>query len=286
MGTTWRVLLVRPRGLRVDLAAAVAARLAGIVAEMSHWAHDSVLSRFNRAAAGAWIALPPDFAQVVDAAFDVAQASGGAFDPAIGRLVDLYGHGPPGPQPAPDADAVAAARDASGWHRLDRDAGARRLRQPGGCALDLSGIAKGFAVDAVADLLAQHGVTHALVEIGGELSGRGVQPSGEPWWVDLETPPGAAVAPLRVALHGLSVATSGDYVRGAHNIDPRAGLPAAGAVAVSVIHASAMIADAWASALIVLGEDAAGVAALHGLAARLVTRAGEHLSPALAAMLG
>ncbi len=284
MGTSWRVLAVRPPA---GAAAAIARRLDGLVAQMSHWAPDSRLSRFNRAAPGSWHALPPDFAQVVDAALRIARASGGAFDPAIGALVDLHGHGPLGRRPAPDEPAVAAALASSGHARLGYDAAARRLFQPGGVALDLSGIAKGYAVDAVAAMLRARGVAHGLVEIGGELAGWGVRPSGEPWWVDLETPPGVSTVPLRLALHGLAVATSGDYVRGAHTIDPRTGWPAArGVIAVSVIHDSAMLADAWASALFVAGADEGlALAAREHLAARFLFRDGELLSPVLAAML-
>jgi thiamine biosynthesis lipoprotein len=283
MGTTWRVLAVAPPP---GLAAAIQARLDGLVAEMSHYDAGSYLSRFNRAAAGTWHALPSDFAQVMDTGLAVADASGSAFDPAIGRLVDLHGFGPPGRRPAPDAGAIAAARAVSGHARLDWDPAGRRLRQPGGLALDLSGIAKGHAADALADLLAAQGVADALVEVGGEFVGRGVQPSGEPWWVDLEAPPGTEVAPMRVALHGLAIATSGDYVRGPHTIDPRTGVPATGGVtAASVIADRAIIADAWASALIVLGDDAPAFAEREGIAARLVTRDGEVLTPALIAML-
>ncbi len=287
MGTTWRVLYAAPVPAAV-VQAAIVERLAGLVDEMSHWAADSHLARFNRAAPGSWVALPPDFATVIDAALRVAAASGGAFDPAMGRLVDLWGYGPPGPMPEPDPHAIAAALATAGWQRLRWDPPARRLRQPGGLALDLSGIAKGHAVDAVADLLAAHGIGHALVEVGGELVGRGVQPNGEPWWVDLETPPGLDVAPLRIALHGLAVATSGDYVRGAHTLDPRTGRPAAnGVVAVSVITGSAMLADALATALAVGFPNIApgGMA----VAARLLVRDGngirEVVTPALAAML-
>ncbi|MEG3089431.1 FAD:protein FMN transferase [Sphingomonas sp. PB4P5] len=289
MGTTWRVLLVG--GRRFDAAAvraAIVARLGAIVAEMSHWETSSLLSRFNRAAAGSWTVLPPDFAQVMAAGLRIAAVTGGAFDPAVGRLVDLWGFGPPGPMPPPDAAAIEAARAASGWQKLAFDPAARRLRQPGGVALDLSGIAKGFAVDAVAQLLRDGGMRHGLVEIGGELAGFGIRPDGEPWWVDLETPPGMDVAPLRVALHGLAVATSGDYRRGAHNLDPRSGRPAdLGVVSVSVVHNNAMEADAWATALTVLGPDA-GIAAAEaaGIAARIVGGGGEErLSVALRAMI-
>jgi FAD:protein FMN transferase len=282
MGTVWRV---RFAGSDTGVEEAIVARLATLVAELSHWRPDSALSRFNRAPAGTWVPLPPDLAQVVAAGLAVAAASGGAFDPAIGRLVDLWGHGPPGPQPPPSSAALTAARAASGWRRLAFDAPARRLRQPGGCALDLSGIAKGHAADALAATLGDLGVRHALIEVGGELVGRGLKPNGDPWWVDLETP--GPAPPLRVALHQGAVATSGSYIRGQHTIDPRTGAPTTSdVVAASVLHASAMYADAWASALCVLDAGAAiALADSHALAARVVTATGERLSQALAAML-
>jgi len=292
MGTVWRIALAAPATLdETALRTAIAARLASLVSEMSHWDAQSHLCRFNRAPAGSWFSLPSDFAAVITAALDVAELSGGAFDPALGALVDLWGFGPPGPRARPSDDAVAAARARSGRSRLAFDQAARRLRQPGGLQLDLSGIAKGYAVDAVAALLRKHGANHALVEVGGELAGMGMRPDGDPWWVDLENPPALGLPLFRVALHECAVATSGNYVRGDHNIDPATGRPAAnGVVSVSVIADTAMLADAWASALAVLGPDQGMAAAeTHRLAARIVsigpkgTR--ETISPALAAML-
>jgi FAD:protein FMN transferase len=143
------------------------------------------------------------------------------------------------------------------------------------------------------------GIEDFLIEIGGELRGEGVKPDGQPWWVELEPVPGAKLAPLRVALHGLSVATSGDYRRFferdgrryAHSIDPRTGWPIDNqVVSVSVLHHEAMLADAWATALTVLGPDGMLLAEQQGLAAHMVTREGdafsERISPALQAMLG
>ncbi|WP_093317494.1 FAD:protein FMN transferase [Sphingomonas jatrophae] len=289
MGTSWSVRFALPRGGdAAALGRAIEARLDGIVAEMSHWAAESLLSRFNRAPAGMWMALPADFAWVMARGLAIAAASGGAFDPAIGQLTDLWGFGPHGARPTPLGAEVAAARTLSGWQQLAWDGAARRLRQAGGVALDLSGIAKGFAVDAVAALLTERGIGHALVEIGGELVGRGVRPDGEPWWVDLETPPGLTLAPIRIALHELAVATSGDYRRGAHTLDPRTGRPALnGVVSVSVLHAQALDADAWATAIAVLGaEEGMALAVRERLAARVVMADGtEHLSPLLTAML-
>jgi thiamine biosynthesis lipoprotein len=291
MGTRWNVRAVLPVDQAAAVQRAIVNRLAGLVAEMSHWSEISVLGRFNRSAPGSWIMLPPDFAQVMAAGLDIAATTGGAFDPAIGRVVDLWGFGPEPVAVPPSDAAIEAARKSSDWRRLAFDPAARRLRQPGGVALDLSGIAKGHAVDAVADLLHGMGVVHALVEIGGELVGRGVRPDGGPWWVDLEIPPGATLAPLRIALHGLAVATSGDAVRGAHTLDPRTGRPiTTGVVSASVIHDTALLADAWATALTVLGPvSGMGAAIDAGIAARIVTVIGgatrEHLTPALSAML-
>lgn len=290
MGTTWRVKLAAPPDFdRATIVAAIEARLETILAQMSHWREDSLLGRFNRAPGGTWFALPPDFARVMEAALDVAERSAGAFDPAVGALVNIWGHGPVKVERPPAPTEIAAALSVSGFHRLAHDRAAVRLRQPGGLHLDLSGVAKGFAVDALAALLRDRGWRHALVEIGGELVGLGLRPDGDPWWVELESP-AADIAPMRVALHQLAVATSGDYVRGRHTIDPRNGLPVEHAVSVSVIHASAMLADAWATALGVHHPVAAqALACREGLAVRMLTRGGqaisEWISPALAAMI-
>ncbi|WP_442679491.1 FAD:protein FMN transferase [Sphingomonas sp. ASY06-1R] len=292
MGTRWRVRLAAPPTLDRDgVLPAIQHRLDRLVDQMSHWEPDSVLGRYNRADAGTWLTLPPDFARVIEASLDIAEMSDGAFDPAIGRLVNLWGFGPVAVDGPPSDDQVAQAHATSGWRQLNYDRQAQQLRQPGGLQLDLSGIAKGYAVDAVAALLASLGVRHALVEIGGELVGRGLKPDGDPWWVDLETPPGLSLQPVRVALHDLAVATSGDYVRGAHTIDPATGRPSeSGVISVSVLHPSAMIADAWASALAVLGPRAGmALAARETVAARMIARDAdglcETITPALAAMM-
>ncbi|MCG6120280.1 MAG: FAD:protein FMN transferase [Blastomonas sp.] len=287
MGTTWQVSAAMPSSLRLvpaELQALVEARLAGIVADMSHWEAGSQLSRFNRAAAGSEQRLSEDFATVMAAALEIAAASSGAFDPALGRLTDIWGLGPRRTAARPGSADIDRCLAEGGWQRLGFDASERLLRQPGGLWLDLSGIAKGFAVDAVADMLAGHGIHHALVEIGGECTGRGIRPDGDPWWVDIENPPGVRLPTLRVALHQLSVATSGDYLRGGHTLDPRTGWPAIHqTTAVTVLHARCMHADAWASALGVLDPATAQqLACRRGLIARIVARNGsEWFSPAL-----
>ena len=315
MGTTWSVSAVlaseadpEDAGIAARIEAGIEGVLASVIAQMSNWAETSDLSRFNRAAADTWVTLPEDCFTVLQAALQVARDSGGAYDPSAGPLVDLWGFGPAGArQAAPTPDDVARVRQPCGWERIEVDVPMRRARQPGGLALDFCAIAKGFAVDAVSRHLDARGVTHHLVEIGGELRGQGLKPDGMPWWVELESPGGNGTgsgnahgaARTLVALLGLSIATSGDYRRYfeqdgrrfAHTIDPRTGYPAAHALAsVTVIHRDCMLADALSTALTVLGPQAGmDFARRHALAARFLVRTprgfDELTSPAFAAML-
>jgi thiamine biosynthesis lipoprotein len=297
MGTTWRLVVVEPPE---DIREIVQAVLARMIAEFSHWEQGSRVSRFNRGMLGHWHPLSPETVRVLDAALAVHAASDGAFDPAAGVLADLWGFGPAGPRDdLPSAYAIGEARAMSGARNLEFDREQRRIRRREAVQIDLSGIAKGYAVDAVAERLVSLGIEDFLIEIGGELRGEGIKPDGQPWWVELEQVPGISLAPLRVALHGLSVATSGDYRRFferdgrryAHSIDPRTGWPIENqGVSVSVLHREAMLADAWATALTVLGPGGMVLAERQGLAAHMVTQDGdgvvERISPALQAMLG
>ncbi|MFC4521837.1 FAD:protein FMN transferase [Cupriavidus pinatubonensis] len=304
MGTTWSVVAMLVQEADADaLEQGIRAVLDSVIAQMSNWEADSDVSRFNRAPADTWVALPADCVRVLACALQVARDSGGAYDPSAGPLVDLWGFGPAPRRCAPPApDQVAQVRQQCGWDRIELDIDGGRALQPGGVSLDFCAIAKGFAVDAVAQYLESEGVAHHLTEIGGELRGHGVKPDGLPWWVQLETPPDGAVAAQEqtlVAMYGLSVATSGDYWRFfdsegrryAHTIDPRTGYPASHALAsVTVLHTECMMADALSTALTVLGPQAGMEhARRHGIAARFLVRTpggfDEHLSPAFAAML-
>lgn len=294
MGTTWSARVVSaPDGL----GARIQAVLDGVVAEMSHWEAGSDLSRFNRSAPGRWQPLRPGFAHVLSAALDVAARSGGAFDPAMGLLADLWGFGPAGARTGLPTDGeIAAALTVSGRAHIEQDG--RRARRTAPASLDFSGIAKGYGVDAAAEMLRSIGLSDFLIEVGGELRGEGIKPDGQPWWVDLESVPESSLPPLRVALHGLAIATSGDYRRTfahagrsyAHTLDPRTGRPLRNGVAsVSVLHPCCMLADAWATALSVLGFEGMTLAEREGLAAHMVVRAesgfDEHISPMLRNML-
>lgn len=312
MGTSWSVRLVESampgRAGSADLQQGLQQQLDLVVAQMSHWSDASDLGRFNRAEPGSWHSLPAAFCEVLGFAMHVSQASGGAYDPCAGALVNLWGFGPrerydePGFLPPKD-DTLALLLSQRQRRRLQLDLPARRARQPGGLQLDLSAVAKGYGVDRLARYLDSQGIDHYLVEVGGELRGAGSKPDGQPWWVMLEQVDGADAAKhppeLLLALHGLSVATSGDYrrffqdgtVRFSHTIDPRSGMPIANQLAsVTVVHEQCMAADAWSTALTVLGPDAGmALAEEQGLAARFLQRDGdgyhETLSSHMLAML-
>ncbi|HLT45428.1 MAG TPA: FAD:protein FMN transferase [Luteimonas sp.] len=281
MGTRWRADLVAARSMPIDpLHGALQARLDAIVAQMSTWRADSDLMRYSRAAAGSWHALGDDFFAVMDCALQVADGSGGAFDPAIGALVGAWGFGAhAGARRVPGAATLDGAREASGWRRLELRRDTRELLQPGGVHLDLSAIAKGYAVDALVAALRARGIAAALVDVGGELRGYGRKPDGSTWRVLVEAGDDDADACV-VALDDAAIATSGPYWQHfdaggrelAHTIDPRNGAPVVDApAAVSVIAADAMHADAWSTALTVMGVEAGiAFAQAHGLAARLL----------------
>lgn len=294
MGTDWQVRWVHETnspGDKAQVQQRVEHVFERVIQQMSTWKADSILSQFNRAPAGTVFEIPVDFCTVLQASMTLATISGGAFNPAAGGLVNLWGFGPsprytdPGFHP-PGSDQVAQALCFTDWSALQFERGARRVTQPGGVCLDFSAIAKGHAVDLATETLLAAGLQHVMVEVGGEFRGHGFRPGGLPWWVDLENPPAFSIETdlmlNRFALHGLAVATSGDYRRSYqhegrfynHSIDPRNGLPIAhGMACVSVVHSSCMWADGWATALNVLGiHTAHALAEQQGLAARFVER--------------
>jgi thiamine biosynthesis lipoprotein len=295
MGTTWSVKAVT-RISPEHLSPLIERCLSLVVAQMSQWQSGSDLSRFNSAPAGKWHALPDEFFLVLQYALALARDTGGAYDPTLGALTELWGFGVSGRRRAkPDPSAIDQARVRGGWQRVPLDASRRTACQPGGVQIDLSSIAKGFAVDLVSAALIKCGITDYLVEIGGELRGSGTKPDWSPWWVEIE-----GAGDLVIALHGISIATSGDarrYIddggrRLSHTLDPRTGRPIADDLAsVTVIAASCMKADALATALSVLGmEEGMRFAAARAIAARFVIRGAggpvERMTPAFAEMVG
>lgn len=268
MGTTWQVTALAPAARGPQLQAHIETRLDELVAQMSAWEPASDLSRFNRAAPGTWQPWPRDLYRVVEHAVALAAITHGAYDPTIAPLVDLWGfgaEGAPRTEP-PDSEAIARARETIGWQRLHLDPAGRRALQPGGLRLDVNSLAPGYAVDTIASILHEQNVDSFLIELGGEMRAAGRKADGSPWRVAVEHPglPVGADFDTIVALHDNAIGTSGDYRSGfvhegrhfSHTLDPRTGAPVTHALsAVSVIAASAMEADAWAAALMVLGPD-------------------------------
>lgn len=156
MGTSWSARIVdAPPGS----AEAIETVLSRIIAQMSNWEAASDISRFNAAPIGEWMPLPADMAQVLRAGLDMARLSGGAFDPAVGRIVAQWGFGPGGL-----TGLSAAPHHPAPWTAIEMEGD--RARRMADVTLDFSGIAKGFAVDAVAAALRDLGAAHFLIGIG------------------------------------------------------------------------------------------------------------------------
>lgn len=294
MGTSWSVQYSST--VRIDphaLHDAVQADLDRVVAQMSTWEENADIMRFNRCAAGEWFALQDDLQRVIATALDIAAISEGAFDPTVSPLVAVWGFGAHAGHRGRPADVdLVEARARVGWQHLRFDREQRRLRQPGGLMLDLSAIAKGYGVDLIAGLMQRRGIDAALVEVGGELYGYGRKPDGQAWRVLVESSPdeeadSEGLEPRVLVLEGIAVATSGDRWHAypqdgrhySHTIDPRSGEPVTdAAAAVTVVASDAMHADAWATALTVMGATEGHAFALrHGLAARFLQRTADGL---------
>jgi FAD:protein FMN transferase len=271
MGTSWKVTVVRDGGFDEaevpQLRAAVEAELDGVDASMSTWRPDSELSRFNRAEPGVGVELSDATWEVLDLAREVHDLTGGAFDPTVLPLVRAFGFGGGEAPTAPSAEELEQLRARIGLELLiDR----RPILDKSipGVEVDLSAVAKGYAVDRVHDALVANGVERFLVEVGGELRVRGERPGGGPWRVGVEDPRTSTerVPYAVVSLSDGALATSGDYrntveLDGAvvsHLFDPRIARPVSSHVAsASVLASTCARADALATALAVLGGPAA-----------------------------
>ena len=273
MGTTWSVKLAVPEGWsNSDVRRGVVAELDRVIDQMSTWKADSSISRFNRAAPGTWQSLEDEFFTVVEAALACAALSGGAYDPTVGAAVDLWGFGP-------DARHRTIPRPPLSRRRASTSDGlASRSMPAGGVFCSPAKFAsisrrspRASASIRLRAICAGPGLPISSSRSAASLRGEGVKPDGTPWFVELEHPPqadgnSARGAEALIALHGLSVATSGDYRRTSvwdgriysHTIDPRTAAPVDHALAsVTVVAESCMTADALATALMVLGPGPA-----------------------------
>lgn len=287
MGTYYRVTAAAIPGGPTEekIQAAVAQRLEEINALMSTYLPDSEVSRFNQSSQTDWFSVAPETAQVVQAALDIFQQSKGAFDITVGPLVDLWGFGPgESTGQVPDEAAIEAARNQIGSQHLEVRLSPPAIKKNiGDLRIDLSAIAKGYAVDSVAEALNNLGLQNHLVDIGGEMRATGTKSPSVRWTIAIESPTSDQQG-IQQMLHlkDSTIATSGDYrnffdaneARYSHEIDPQTGRPVTHTLAsVSVIGDSCMLADAWATALIVLGpKKGMELSEQAGLAAFFVIR--------------
>ena len=306
MGTTYTVKIASrqlPPAMLAEAQRAVADALSGVVSNMSHYDEDSELSRLNRQPLGqAWDASPA-LLQVLKVAQQVHGDSAGAFDVSLGEAVQAWGFGPhPPARRIPEADRLRALQRPRGDAALALDPGAGTVTRRAPVSLDLSGIAKGFGVDQAARALARLQLTNYMVEVGGEIRTSGRNAQGQPWRLAIERPDALPQRALRVLpLQDRALATSGDYRnyfvhegrRYSHEIDPASARPVRHSLAsVSVVADDCLHADAWSTALFVLGPDE-GFDTAHrlGLAAYFVRRESggrfvEQPTPAFAALGG
>lgn len=257
--------------------------------QMSTWKADSDLNRLNAAPEQVWLPVPEELATVLAAALRVGQQSGGAFDIAVGDLVEAWGFGPGASSVTEQPLDTLAPRSAlSANAALTVDTQRHQVRKRAPLQLNLNAIAKGFGVDELARCLDGFGLTDYLVGIDGEMRARGSKPDAQPWVVAIEKPCRGVREVMGVMeLCDAAIATSGDYrhwidVKGrhyAHTMNPATGAPLCNSVAaVTVVAASCMLADAWATALMVLGEsEGPRVAQARGMDALFVLREGDQL---------
>lgn len=267
MGTTWSVVISgkMPDQERRLLQETIQARLDELDRTMSTYMEDSELSLVNRSRETGWIDVPDDLHSVIAKAMEISYLTGGAFDITIGPLVNLWGFGPgERDESVPATEEIRAVLNKTGYSKLKLGMSPPAIRKTEpDLYLDLSGIAKGHAVDEIAALTQSRNINNYMVDIGGEIRVKGTNPEGRIWRLGIEKPVSGERSVQRIiSLEDMAMATSGDYrnyfehegVRYSHTIDPRTGRPVRHNLAsVTVLHASAMTADALATALLVMG---------------------------------
>ncbi|MBB3329838.1 thiamine biosynthesis lipoprotein [Halomonas campaniensis] len=305
-GSFYQVTLADPltQGQALALEEGILEVLEAVDAGMSIYREDSELSAFNQAPVGEWQPLSDELIEVLSISQAVAEASNGAFDTTLGALVNLWSFGAEArPREVPD-DATLEARLAEvGFDAVEVDPDALQARRLRDLHVDLGGVAKGHATDRVGEFLEGEGIEHYLVNLGGDLRVRGYRDAEQaPWRIGIEAPlEDRQEARHVVPLHDITVATSGDYRnyfeqdgrRFSHTLDPRTGRPITHRLAsVSVAHPSNAWADAWATALMVLGEEAGmALAREQGLSVLMIVREEEgawssRVSPAFVERFG
>jgi thiamine biosynthesis lipoprotein len=289
MGTTYSVKIFDPPEAKEDLAFLVDQLLRNVNDQMSTYLENSEITRFNRSKSTDWFPVSEELASVVAFSQVISEKTEGAFDVTVGPLVNVWSFGPdPSTRTVPEGGVIAKLRESVGYRKLSVrvDPPALKKSVPE-LKIDLSAVAKGYAVDRMVALLNEQGASNVFAEIGGEVSVSGNK-AGQWWKVGIQMPD--AVSDSVLIAHSLNVggsddlamATSGDYrnyfevdgKRYSHTIDPRTGWPIEHPLAsVTVVAKNCMAADAWATALNVLGpEESLRLAKVEGLDVLLVAR--------------
>ncbi len=231
---------------------------------------ESDITRLNQSAGGGtWVALDGETAEVLDMALRYGEETGGAFDVTIAPVMDAWGFGTSEEEyRVPDGTELAALLPLvdSGLLTLDRENSSARL-ETAGMEVDLGGIAKGYAADRAKAVLEEAGITSALLNLGSSTVGLvGGKPDGSPWRIAVRDPADESASLGTLALTDCSVSTSGGYERyfeadGViyhHILDPETGYPAEkGLLSVTVVTDDGSRADAWSTALYVMGAEEA-----------------------------
>ncbi len=286
MGTTWHVTYLPPPKLApsTEIQKEIDSILEEVNLSMSTYLGRSEITRFNLSRPNQWFSVSEGFFEVIQTAMAIGEASDGAYDVTVGPLVNLWGFGPDtGNELLPEQSELTSLLQNTGQDNLHLHEKGLQLRKSASLSLDFSSIAKGYGVDRVADWLGSLGVADFLVEVGGEMRLQGNSPRGSPWRIAIEQPDsiiGSIAA--AISLSDKAVATSGDYrnyfevagKRYSHTIDPRTGYPVEhDLVSVTVVHSRAMIADGWATAIMVMGAERGMTVALEqGLAVYFIRR--------------
>lgn len=266
MGTSATLTLVTADSAAVaDIAYEALVSLHRVDSLMSNWTDTSEIARVNREAGGKPVTVQAEVARVIDFAVEVNRESGGAFDITVEPLVRLWGFLGGEPR-VPKPEEIAAGLERTGGDKLQWDGDAQTMRfAQEDVRIDLGGIAKGYGVDCVGDVLRRTGTTNALIDLSGNMVALGNAKGRYGWVVGIRDPNGNVPYAARLRLNEEAVATSGDYEqfvdadgkRYGHILDPRTGYSARGLRSVTVVAKDAMTADAWATALFVLGVDEA-----------------------------
>ena len=266
MGTTYSVKVIAPSTMDERVTRArIQDVLDRVNSRMSTYRKDSELSGFNQAPPQQWFSVSAETEFVVSLGLEISQLTQGAFDMTVGPLVNLWGFGPNGDiSKAPSEQQINEVLPRIGYQQISVQADPPALLKRGDQYLDLSAIAKGYAVDAVAEML-QVDYGAYLVEVGGELRAHGLKPDGSPWRIAVESPlAGARDVQEVIGVNETAIATSGDYrnyfeqdgIRYSHTIDPSTGKPITHRLAsVTVLDPSCARADAMATAFMVLGDE-------------------------------